>query len=239
LTNTQLLCDLSSYLRLGDVCLRRPSASVVFDFIRSMHKKGVDTHSAISNIFPKLEAIERSHQQLKTAWISMAIKGMFILIAALMLRFFLSNIAMETDSHDLFITDRVLIAISLLVLLMLIIWLYNHYLRKVRYTERNESLWVFVRAFMDIDGEALECPQMAPLLRKLLSEQIQSGLDSSGARRSIVVSQITDLHDGIENDLRSMGLFGVGVELVIYGIGFGGFIGGPILMWLESASGIN
>lgn len=234
----QLLYDLSHYERLGHLYLRRAHASQVVDLLKSSQKRGFNLSQSIPTLLYHIREIDQLTRERNRRWSVMLIKIAVIVTSAVAVRLlWAGHILQETSDHQQ-VNDRMALIIASFCLLLIIAWLTQNYLTGAWSPSRQRRLWLCVQAYVGFFQETDEISDITKKLKDFLRDESTSGADSSRARDAVVRKQIADLQEFLENDIRSFGLWSIGIELAVYSVSFIGLLGSPLLIWLESTSAI-
>ena len=235
----QMLAELYQYLRVGEAYLRRSQASVVAKVLRSVRRLGCDALRATHDLIPEFKQIQRLSRQIHQAWIVMALRCLFIVMSAIVLRVFIGHVSHTQASTEMIFFDRIIMATAILCLLILSSGLFYRYLNVGWNDTRQRSLWFYFKAYLGVGDDSTVCVEITARLRDMMQEGLRAGLDVRPARASLLKGQIASMHEQLGAELRSMSALATGVELVVYALGYLGFVAAPLLMWLESASGLE
>jgi hypothetical protein len=238
-TLEQMLAELYQYLRVGEAYLRRSQASVVAKVLRSVRRLGCDALRATDDLISDFKKIQRLARQIHQAWILIVLRCLFIVISAIILRVFFERVSHPQASTEMILFDRIFMATAILCLLILSSWLFYRYLNVGWNDSRQRSLWFYFKAYLGVGDDSTVCRETTAKLRQMMQEGLRAGVDVRPARAALLRGQIASMHERLESELRSMSTLATGVELVVYALGYLGFVGAPLLMWLESASGLE
>ena len=235
----QLLTELSLYLQCGDDYLRQIKSSHVKARLLSARRLGVDVRHEISAIVPEIRSINRLSRQFDHAWFGILLRCSIVLLSALVVRMVCGHIFRGQIRVDMEAFDRVARVISILSLLILSLWGFYRYLEGGWNPTRQRRLWFYFEAYLGLRHESKDDPEISKKLQQISQHEMCSGLDTSSMRKLLLKETMIDLQGVMDSEVRAVDLVAAGIEMIVYVLAYVGFVSAPVLMWLESASGMG
>lgn len=238
-TIDQLLIDVSAFVSQGEEFARNYPRNELSALIKSAFRLGVDAHAAISDILFDLYSIQRQLKRLRRIWAILFSRCVMIWTGVIFVRVVLLQ-SLDADAWDVWVrTDRLLLASTSFLTVILMVSLINRYLVRGWGPSSQSRLWANVCHYVTMGREHVYCAQLQQSLKKIAIAEWRTGLSGQSARRFLLKKRVSSLCDEVDQECGALSTVTVGVELSTFALSFTGLNFAPLMAWMESASGVN